>query len=278
MTSAKIQLTKWSFRFSRSQISICSEPSNIPLYQLSVDQSFPEENLKVEERSTEIEILAQLHEEVGSSSTEATVAAALLPQRNNEIDTIVEVAAIKRPNSLMLNCNRNEFDNNSISGGLQLSKRRKHHRYLYRSNSSSLHKRPTTLVPIASAASNTKYKLSSELDQIYFISSNKDDDNYDSIEVIDERRMKNLPKSEKARLYKSNTFICEEYYSSASAPVPASAESQATDDNEQMTTTSALIETSARDDTAAAVEAADESNVQMTATIVDNVDKQSEKQ
>lgn len=133
-------------------------------------------------------------------------------------------------------------------------------------------------MPIASAASNTKYTLSSELDQIYFISNNKDDDNYDSIEVIDERRMKNLPKSEKARLYKSNTFICEEYYSSAPASVPAPAESQATGDNEQMTTTSALVETSARDDTATVVGAADESNVQATATIVDNVDKQAEKQ
>lgn len=34
----------------------------------------------------------------------------------------------------------------------------------------------------------------------------------DSIKVIDERRMKNMPKSDRARLYKSNTIICEEYY------------------------------------------------------------------
>lgn len=121
-------------------------------------------------------------------------------------------------------------------------------------------------MPIASAASNTKYKLSSELDQIYFISSNKDDDNYDSIEVIDERRMKNLPKSEKARLYKSNTFICEEYYTNAPAP-----QSPATCDNGRMTTT-AVVERSANNVTV------DDSNVQATSEAVDAVDEQMEKQ
>lgn len=105
------------------------------------------------------------------------------------------------------------------------------------------------MVPITSP-SNSKYKLSSELDQIYFISSNKDDDKYDSIDVIDERRMKNLPKSEKARLYKSNTFICEEYYTSA--------QSQAKCDMER--TTMPVVHTS--DNV--------KSNVQTTAS-VDNV-------
>lgn len=204
------------------------------MYQLSIDQSFPEENLKVDERLNEIETLAQLHEEDGDAST-AAAAALPVPKPN---DPVVEVTVVKRPNSLLLNCNRNEFDNNSISGGQQLSKKRKQNRYLYRSNSSSLHKRPTSMVPCASAASTSKYTLSSELDQIYFISSNKDDDNYDSIEVIDERRMKNLPKSEKARLYKSNTFICEEYYTNTSAQ--ASAESQAKCDSEQITTTAVV--------------------------------------
>lgn len=181
-------------------------------------------------QTNEIETLAQLHDVDGRASEAAEV-----PKPNVNIATEVEASVIKRPNSLWLNCNRNEFLNNGISGEQQLSKKRKHHRYLYRSNSSSLHKRPTTMVPIASA-SNSKYKLSSELDQIYFISSNKDDDKYDSIDVIDERRMKNLPKSEKARLYKSNTFICEEYYTSA--------QSQAKCDIERTTTTAPAVNSS----------------------------------
>lgn len=183
-------------------------------------------------QTNEIETLAHLHDVDGQASKAAEV-----PKPNVNIATEVEASMVKRPNSLWLNCNRNEFDNNGISGGQQLSKKRKHHRYLYRSNSSSLHKRPTTMVPIVSA-SNSKYKLSSELDQIYFISSNKDDDKYDSIDVIDERRMKNLPKSEKARLYKSNTFICEEYYTNTSA------QSQAKCDIERTTTTVPALHTS----------------------------------
>lgn len=194
--------------------------------------------------TNEIETLAHIHDVAGQASE-----AAQLPKSNENTDTAVEEPVVKRPNSLLLNCNRNEFDNNDISGGQELTKKRKHHRYLYRSNSSSLHKRPTTMVPITSP-SNSKYKLSSELDQIYFISSNKDDDKYDSIDVIDERRMKNLPKSEKARLYKSNTFICEEYYTSA--------QSQAKCDMER--TTMPVVHTS--DNV--------KSNVQTTAS-VDNV-------
>lgn len=96
---------------------------------------------------------------------------------------------------------------------------------------------------MASAASSIKYKLSSELDQIYFISSNREDDNYDSIEVIDERRMKNLPKSEKARLYKSNTFICEEYYSNT--PIQSKQQPQ-----QPQITTTAIVERSADTDAA----------------------------
>lgn len=262
MTNKWILLTNVLILSCRSQISICSEPSNIPLYQLSIDQSFPEENLKVEERPNEIETLAQLHEENESKTTVVES----VPKPNDSIDTAsIEAVAVKRPDSLLLNCNRSEFDNNHISAGQQLSKKRKQHRYLYRSNSSSLHKRPTTLVPIATAVGNSKYELSSELDQIYFISSNKDDDNYDSIEVIDERRMKNLPKSEKARLYKSNTFICEEYYTSA--------QSQTKCDNERITT-AAVVERSANDESAVI----DEPNAQTTPTTVDKMDDETVKQ
>lgn len=258
------------------------------MYQLSVDQSFPEENSRIDERSNEIETLAQLHEEVENQPSITAEVVAALPSmpKADDVDAIVEAAAmVKRPNSLMLNCIRSEFDNNGISGGLPISKKRKQHRYLYRSNSSSLHKRPTSLVPISSAANNNKYKLSSELDQIYFISSNKDDDNYDSIEVIDERRMKNLPKSEKARLYKSNTFICEEYYTSTPAPQPASTESQAKCDNERITTTTtAVVEMSVQDDTATGApvvgEAAEDASAEpaITMTTVDAANNHAEKQ
>lgn len=59
---------------------------------------------------------------------------------------------------------------------------------LFRSNSSSLHRRQSTLAPAT--------KLNCELDQIFVISSNRssniDEGNYDSISVIDERRIKNM--------------------------------------------------------------------------------------
>lgn len=57
----------------------------------------------------------------------------------------------------------------------------KNQKLMYRSNSSRTFKRP-----------KQKVNLGYEFDQIYFISSNKDDEHYDSIDVIDERRRKIL--------------------------------------------------------------------------------------
>lgn len=142
------------------------------------------------------------------------------------------VAPIKRPTTLVLSCNRvNAIEIDAIataSADNQLKEKncreqppsihsKQLQKTLYRSNSSSLHKRRSSFVPSATTLAGNKFKLSNELDQIFVISNNNrptdpDDDNYDSIEVIDERRMKNMPKSDRARLYKSNTFICEEYY------------------------------------------------------------------
>lgn len=137
-----------------------------------------------------------------------------------------QIVQVKRPTTLELDSNRMgginapstsylKNDNKNESSSIQQSQQQ-HLKTLFRSNSSSIHKRPSTFVPAATTSANNKFKLSSELDQIFVISSNRsintDDDNYDSIDVIDERRMKNMPKSDRARLYKSNTFICEEYY------------------------------------------------------------------
>lgn len=139
---------------------------------------------------------------------------------------------IRRPTTLVLDCNRvdpvastSECKSTTaqIENKVEKSSIRKMPKTLFRSNSSSLHKRQSSFVPSAATSAGNKYKLSSELDQIFVISSCRSnidaatatdaaDDNYDSIEVIDERRMKNMPKSDRARLYKSNTFICEEYY------------------------------------------------------------------
>lgn len=130
-----------------------------------------------------------------------------------------QTVQIKRPTTLVLDCNRvdiavNDDDPKDMSE--KPSTRLPSQKPLFRSNSSGLHKRLSTFVPVATSSATNKFRLSSELDQIFVISSsqpsNADDDNYDSIKVIDERRMKNMPKSDRARLYKSNTFICEEYY------------------------------------------------------------------
>lgn len=168
-------------------------------FQLSIDKCLPEETITKDEQITIIvnDNVAKLsveNENVKQSKLDES------KENTNEIKTI----AAKRPNTLLVN-----------RGSECIYSERKHLKHLYRSNSSSLHKRSPKLVSPTSITANDKYKLSRELDRIYFISSNKDDENYDSIEVIDERRRKNLPKSEHSRLYKSNTFICEEYYSNS---------------------------------------------------------------
>ncbi|XP_059612938.1 uncharacterized protein LOC132259358 [Phlebotomus argentipes] len=69
-----------------------------------------------------------------------------------------------RPDSLILDCNQEPV----------------RQKFLYRSKSSKSFKRPKVKAPVT------------EFHQIYFISSNPAEDGYDSIEVIDERRMKNF--------------------------------------------------------------------------------------
>lgn len=179
-----------------SQNSICSEPpSSIP-FQLSIEKCLPEETVNNDEKVTII-VNDNVEESRSKEGNDENRFIRIEPIRNSA----EEKSAAKRPNTLLVNKNESVYSE------------RKHLKHLYRSNSSSLHKRTSKIVSPTSDIVNDKYKLSRELDRIYFISSNKDDENYDSIEVIDERRRKNLPKSEHSRLYKSNTFICEEYYS-----------------------------------------------------------------
>lgn len=132
-----------------------------------------------------------------------------------------QTGPIKRPTTLVLACNHVEgvtegtlaYDGNQIvenSSEVVSIQQSRISKTLFRSNSSSLHKRKSRFVPAATTSASDKFKLSSELDQIFVICSDRP--NIDDIEVIDERRMKNMPKSDRARLYKSNTFICEEYY------------------------------------------------------------------
>lgn len=79
-------------------------------------------------------------------------------------------------------------------------------KFLYRSNSSRLYKRP-----------KAKIKLDHDLDKIYFISSNKDDEFYDSIDVIDERRSSNFKKTGGVGGFcRSSTVIYSEYCSGSS--------------------------------------------------------------
>lgn len=144
----------------------------------------------------------------------------IVPHDSNVDEKSTTEIKLKRPSTLVLDCNRVET---VVASTSQTSNRTNPkecastQKVLFRSNSSSLHKRQSTFVPAATTSASNKFKLSSELDQIFVISSNSNNDvenveNYDSIQVIDERRMKNMPKSDRARLYKSNTFICEEYY------------------------------------------------------------------
>lgn len=212
------------------------------MYQLSIDQSLVEEVPKVPISPN----VVNTSQKSTTLSVEMTTTTAT--KTTTEIDE--QSVQIKRPTTLgIVDCNRVDpvvvaststecttskaatsaqieiSTEKSTSSGRQISKP------LFRSNSSSLHKRQSTFVPAATTSAGNKFKLSSELDQIFVISSSSrsnidctsasapvaaatgdDDENYDSIEVIDERRMKNMPKSDRARLYKSNTFICEEYY------------------------------------------------------------------
>lgn len=105
---------------------------------------------------------------------------------------------VKRPDTLPLKC----YNKHKLDDGSSFTAKAEKQKFLYRSNSSRTYKRP-----------KPKVKVASEFDKIYFISSNKDDECYDSIDVIDERRSKNFKQSGGGGFYRSSTVIYSEYCS-----------------------------------------------------------------
>lgn len=122
----------------------------------------------------------------------------------NELSS--DVQPLKRPTTLQLNCisksKDNKLNESGNSGGGVGDNKSEKQKFLYRSNSSRMYKRP-----------KPKLNLDYEFDKIYFISSNKDDEFYDSIDVIDERRNKNFKRSGSTGLCRSSTVIYSEYCS-----------------------------------------------------------------
>lgn len=115
---------------------------------------------------------------------------------------------LKRPNTLSLR----------YEDGPARSKIRSIRSDSIRSSERSLTK--VTADVTGSSDAKVKTKRESEEEHIYVI-SNKDDDNYDSIEVIDERRMKMFSKIDPNRKFETNSSICEEFYLSSTAAKPA---------------------------------------------------------
>lgn len=182
----------------RSQLSVCSEPANVSVHPVPVDHSG--------ETNTD---------DVTKQPTTTPSPADNRTHKSQQID------GFKRPTSLSLRADRSETKPTVIDATIsarcanetaQPSKQIGIRKKLFRSNSSNLDKKPSSLDSGASTSATDKFQLSNELDKIFVISDIETSNLDDSIQVIDERRMKNMPKSERARLYKSNTIICEEYY------------------------------------------------------------------
>lgn len=160
--------------------------------------------------------------------------------------------AAKRPDSLILKCSTVinspvapvvtpasvHRDRDPSSGLVEraASPQSSKQKFLYRSNSSRPYQRP-----------RPKLLLAKEFDQIYFIGSNKEDEFYDSIDVIDERRSSNFKRSASSSttggLCRSSTVIYSEYCSGAN-DAAAAASSDAASAVVAMTTmtTEAVIE------------------------------------
>jgi len=160
----------------RSQLSICSEPM-VAMRQLSCQSSL--EPYVIEEDSADADdkdsrdsfhTALELEGQILTGSTQATI-------ETNNNDNHLRHQTKPRPDSLILNTN-------TIEDPLKAADAKK---YLYRSQSTRSFKK---------AANKNKKLLSTDLDQIYVISSNRTDfeECYDSIDVIHERRSKNFSK------------------------------------------------------------------------------------
>lgn len=177
---------------------MCSEPANVSVHPVPVDHANAEAS-------------------AGDATGQPTAGpspAGNTPQSSQQTDVF------RRPTSLSLRASRSEAKAatgaSTVSAKwaeiVQPSQQTGVRKKLFRSSSSNLDAKPVSSDPVAPALAPHKFQLSNELDKIFVISDIGTSNLDDSIQVIDERRMRNMPKSDRARLYKSNTIICEEYY------------------------------------------------------------------
>ncbi|XP_062543862.1 uncharacterized protein LOC134211200 isoform X2 [Armigeres subalbatus] len=194
----------------RSQLSICSEPAMVPRNlscQSSLEPCVPEEDSPEQEDPSQFAQRSSIshgHQQVSGNASSNKSAP---PGRDGSQSTV----AI-RPGSLVL-ASRTATTDNGLTEQ-QRPPNEKANRFLYRSNSTRSFRKPKPKIK--------SKKLSNEYDQIYVISSSsdvglehgstvvgltstgnnrypnfhhaRDDDCYDSIEVIHERRCKNFSK------------------------------------------------------------------------------------
>lgn len=168
---------------------MCSEPANVSVHPV------PSDHAKIETHVITSEIIT-----------------------SENISNVEITDSLRRPTSLLLSSNRNDSKPSAISEKNEMEKQPPLPQQQQQSNSrkslfsSSLHKKPNTRVPTATSLVSAKFQLSNELDKIFVISDNQSSNLDNSIQVIDERRMKNMKKSDRTQLYKGNTIITEEYY------------------------------------------------------------------
>lgn len=162
----------------KSQLSVCSEPSTVRALscQSSIEPCVPEESPEQEEKN---EIVAQQEHEQEQQQHQqrkpTNTSRPIYDESGSKSDD--NTKSTQRPDVLNLG---------SVSCSVYNSKGNK--KFLYRSNSTKSFKKPNRQKQQQQAVN--KFKL----DEIYFISNKQqtDDDNYNSIEVIDERRRKNF--------------------------------------------------------------------------------------
>uniref|UniRef100_A0A182YPZ1 Uncharacterized protein n=1 Tax=Anopheles stephensi TaxID=30069 RepID=A0A182YPZ1_ANOST len=183
----------------RSQLSICSEPAAISQRNLSCQSSL-EPCVPEEESSPEYEQPGEEGNEEGSKKNQPT------PTTSTEPLSVANPPL--RPDTLVLGSKDSDAPGEQPAAATRQQSNRQ--QPLYRSNSSKSFRKPKPKV--------ASKKLSNEYDQIYVISAGAsgaaignatgnnrypnfqhrtrpaDDDHYDSIEVIHERRSKNFSK------------------------------------------------------------------------------------
>lgn len=151
----------------KNQLSVCSDPTVMRTLscQSSIDPCVPEED------SPEEVVIEPIPSTSGISTK----------HRSKIVGTQVPSSPlVMRPDTLNLD-----------------DVKSKTQKFLYRSSSTKLTKKPRLRPKLDSAL----------LDQIYYISQHRDDDNFDSIEVIDERRRKNFTRNNTAVVTSTDASI-----------------------------------------------------------------------